>query len=212
MKNVMQTILVVLMALTLANCADDGGGGGGGGGSANTARSPNRDECRYDVRRGDYRDRDGDRCDHRRYHNDDACYNYYFQPHTRYTRGHKNYGGSRWEDENGFFVDRDGDFINCDLDYVDFQNYLPYYYANGTTGRWSSGCSYWGTGLIAVPMGYGGYVCVYYQQTYSYPVYYPQTWYPYGNYSGGNFEPNWGNFARGVVGGAAALLLLDAIY
>ena len=202
MKNVLRTLMTVLMALTLANCGEDGGGGNGGG---NNAKSPNRDECRYDVRRGYYRDEDGDRCDYERYHNHDACYNYYYQPHTRYTRGNNRYGGSRWEDERGFYVDRDGDFVNCDRDYLDHQTFFPYYYFHNQSGIWSSGCSFWGQGLVAVPMGYGGYVCVYYQVDYSYPVYYPTSWYPYntsGYHTGGNFD--WGDFAVGV--GAGALL------
>jgi hypothetical protein len=179
---------------------------------AKKAKAPNRDECRYDVRRGYYRDEVGDRCDYRDYHNGDACYNYAYQPHTNYTRGESRYGGREWEDQPGFYVDRDGDFVDCDLEYLDFNNFLPYYYLHPQNNRFASGCSVWGQGLVAVPMGYGGYVCAYYQVNYSYPTSYPVSWYPYssghwgghwgGNSGGGDF--NWGNFALGI--GAGALL------
>jgi hypothetical protein len=95
MKNVLRTLMIVVMTITLANCS--GGGGGGSGGSGKKAKAPNRDECRYDVRRGYYRDEVGDRCDYRDYHNGDACYNYAYQPHTNYTRGESRYGGREWK-------------------------------------------------------------------------------------------------------------------
>lgn len=180
MKNVMLILATVAMCLSIG-CSDDGGGGGSG---ARTASSPDREDCRYDVRSGQFRYSDGDRCDTEDYYDSDACYNFYYSQHTQYTRSHPRYQRDEWQNYSGYYTDKYGNMRNCELQVLDLQTYFPYrFFAPGYGFR--EGCDFWGAGFIQVPMGRQSYVCVYYQQQ-QFPYYqYQNPYYGYGGFYGG---------------------------
>lgn len=215
MKKAGHILLVILMTVSLANCSQDDGGGKKG---SNKAKAPDRGDCLYDVTARSYRHSDGSACDYSQYYNGNACYNYYFQPHTDYTRSHGHYNSGRWNDFGGYYTDEHGRRVDCSLEYLDMQTYLPYNFYHPGSNQYVSGCHYWGQGLIQVPMGHNAYVCAYYNQQFQYnyslfnnyhsPYYgYSHYYYPSNNnyyYSNGNSNNGWANFGKAV--GLGALL------
>jgi len=182
MKNVMLIWAALAMALSLTGCPDDNKNGGGGG---TVAASPNRDDCRYDVRTAQFRTSDGTFCDYEDYHDSDACYNYYYSQHTSYTRSHPRYKREPWSNYSGYFTDEYGNMRNCSLQYLDLHTYFPYRFFQPGYG-FNEGCQFWGFGFIPVPMGPNAFVCVYYNQFQSHQQFqYVSPYYGYGGYYGG---------------------------
>lgn len=138
MRSLIRLLLSLTVLASLTACPSDDKGGKNAAAPPAPPVEQDRGGCKYDFNERRYRYENGDSCSYDDYYNPNACYNYFYD--VRYGR----------------YYNEHGDPVDCENEYFDYSNVIPYYNYNYTLGY-----PYWGCpiGYAQVPVGFGYYVC-----------------------------------------------------
>lgn len=192
MKKAGVFVVSVLLAASLSACDKKGGDSNGSAAAPTTTNTTTT--CSWNWQYNGYVDQNGNTCtpNNNDLYNTSYCHNYTYNQNT------------------GQWVDQNGNIVNCNQGYIDFNYFMPYQYIHN--GNYQANCSFYGPGWFPMQFGYS-LVCVKYSYVnYYYPgfSYNPGYWYPYtcrygvdcgqcsGASAGGNFGPLWFGGTLGI--------------